>query len=278
MLGPEVTFRQLLSSIMDREECRQRVVTVNKCPIYLRLLENYDEGLIGELVRHRVNEPAMKGNLDGVQEPVALEEDEALLGPTVFLYNPRANIVALERVRSGVSQSAFCQYMAKASAYEGALGLNLVIDPAVLEKIASMETYRALEVKLATFRDPEQIAHLAPDVRGALELARTFDAPYVDFTVTMGAKKGSLGRRHMLQTIKDLFKLKDNETLKKARVTGVEDRETEAIDLIQHRIYHEEELQVSNQPDVWYKTRRDLLRRAWNEHRTTVTRYARRME
>lgn len=244
---------------------------INQCPVFLGRIEVIDGYFCGDMVRMRVNEVATKGHVNGSLSTVEMSEQESLTGHSAFLYEPRRNILCLERNQNGVGSGTLCTYVSEKGELDGYLGLQLIISPEALRRVDEMFQYRSLEVTIANFDHAGALAKNVPSVRGGIHMAQELDAPSLHFKVSMGRRSGGLSGR-VRETVRAMLGHGVGSDVTVMKVSGREAGadETTMIDLIKHRVVYEEAVHLSRDHEEWYVSRRDFLRRAWSERRSEI--------
>lgn len=268
-----VLFEGLVESVSSAPDDESRNRTINRCPVRLKKVEFWEDCVIGEMVRLRVTEAAIKGSRSGKLARISMENDEYLSGLTAFLYHPRSKLLCLERNRSGVGPGTVAKYFRSAGGLDGAMELRVIIEPETLRRMTAMTEYKALEVRIATFESMAALRKDVPSVAGAIQMAKSFEAPFIDFTLSMGHVKGGL-TRGVIDAVSELLRKRseDPREVTKVRVIGRDPGAdtTEPIDLIAHRVKHEDHVELSHDPDESFRERAKVLKRAWHQKRSAV--------
>ncbi len=259
------TFEDLLRKVMELPQGR-RTVEISDYPIFVSQCQDGRNQIYGDMVRMRVNEAATKANRKGEVATVDMELDESLGGHSAFLYDIESNIVCLQRNRTGVGSSTMAHYLSLAADFGGSVGLEIIISQEIWERVEAMNNHRAMEVRLAGIQNPRALAKAVPSVAGGINMAHGFGAQTIHFKVSAGKDEHGLTR--VMDSIRELMSFRDGaeDEVRTVKITGWEPGadEVETIDLIRHRVYFAEQVEIPRGHDNWYKTRHDFVRRAWD--------------
>lgn len=262
------TIFNALSSLPEDGPVRN--LSLGDDPIRLRVLGIWDSHWHGDFTRIRLNDPAFKANLSGRVAPVELDEDEGLGENSAFLYYHRENVLVVQRNRTGVSAGKMAAYFTVMSQTQPAIELLPFLDPTALERLAHMGRIKTFQVKLAQCQQIPAEAQSGSSVGRGIELARLFEAPSMELTLSMSRQEGTLRIGHVVESVRDLLRLRaDHRTeVVKLHVTGENGTgDQEPLDLLEQRIVGRGEVRRIPLVDQFYRNRIEALQAAWMANR-----------
>lgn len=233
----KVNFESILSSAAKIPNDSSRNIE-KEAGDYTRLQDlsksNSNKVWQGEMARIRMNDLPRKYSVDGKAEELELDDDEGIGDETAFLYDPKTNILVIQRNRNAVSASSLAWYMGKISG-ELVSFLPLMNDTA-LRRMAEMSEHRKLEIAIARPMQFKEFASQNQATGAFMRIIEYFDSPTVSVSVSMGREKGGLGK--IVSFAKSLHAwYKDNpDEVKSITVSGSSADGTETIDLLADRL------------------------------------------
>lgn len=248
----------------------QAVAQIHGYPMRISRLEKINGQWLGEFLKHRIYDPAVKAAPGGDPEGLNIRDGETLISMACFLYDPVHKVLALERNRLAATCSSAAAYLSHDRA-DAEVHFAMMLQPDALARIGEMDHVRYLTFNLASFRNLGNLDRDAPTINHGIQLAREFDAPSISVKIGMSHQRGSLNVKRVMATVKDLLGLRmfDDQAVSSLKVCGAADPEHDpnnVVDLIEDRLIYNEEVQLAHDPSRLYLVRRDLLRNAW-KHR-----------
>lgn len=228
----------------------------------------------GQVTRIRMDEEAIKAGINGGKEPIDLEETEGLAGENAFLFDPRTNIVLLQRNRGGCGRKMFERYFGELLDDEDPVGIDLlpVLDETATEKLGRIRTFRSVEMRLASPVVPETATVENHGVKGVMDLQEFFRAPKFAMEVSMGREEGGLVAGAVRSVVKFFQRFvpkgDDPGQVSTLRVHGMtEGDDPLAVDLVEERLFDERQQDLQAR-GISYTRRRNLLRDFFDARRT----------
>lgn len=266
-------FEEMLEKVFEIPH-EDRFEEIGGFPIRLTRLQKKNGLYIGEVVKHRIYDPAIKGSLEGVSEAIVIKEGESLLALNAFLYSPADGCLCLERNRLAVGSTTFSKYLSLKAQSKTSIELRVILNGDALKKLGDMAKIKKFSFRIASFGNFANAIDKRPAVGRALSIAEDLSAPYVTIEAGMSHQKGALNRKSVMSWVNDLMALigVHPESVTSAKVYGAESSEDELhpLDLLEDRILYKEEVQLSHDPDELYEARSKLVARAWREKNAEI--------
>jgi hypothetical protein len=228
----------------------------------------------GDMIRIRMQHLPVKADLHGEVSSLDLEKDEGLGEETAFFYHIPTRVLIIQRNRNAVTASAFAHYLSRL--HDGLhVGLEIIIEEAVMKKLDKMEQIRCFEIQVAAL-DHLNILKQQKEtsVSNMIALSQFFQSPHINISLSMGRQKGTLDR--VRETIKKLIKVgeTDDKAVEKLKITGRHaDDEKTVLDLLEHRMLESIDL-PSDIPArfVPFHQRSAALKEAWERREDELLR------
>ncbi len=267
------SFEAILDHFSKTPNGNNHTVTLGGTPVRCHRLTKNGEFYEGEMLRIRLDEPAIKCNLSGNETDVLLAPDEGMRESNAFLFSIRKEVLVYQRNRLGVGESKFSGYWADVSGC-GSMVLLPIIKPSALSRFTNAASYRTFHIKLAHCRDLGKHLSANGAVMNAVSLAEECNSPSIELRFSVGRKKHSLDRSCVLTWVKSAMGLnKINESaLGHLEVSATnEDGTTEVIDLLEEVTKDKITITAPPLKDAFFKARIDGLYDSWKKMRSQLT-------
>jgi hypothetical protein len=208
------------------------------------------------------------GDLQLPRTTVATNPQQGPLFDTVFFYNPKNEILILQRNRNGLGYKSFLSFLMKLTQRDD-VNLELVIDPDILVKLKKMSLVKKLQY---TISKPTNLKFAENDNRsldGDLRLVKQLSGD--SLKVEIGSEKGKeLSLKEAKQKIKSLLGLTDN--ISRLNVRGQIGEDIETIDLIKNKVMFFKKYSLTRGKKVTVPMLLDTLSEAYKYHETNLNR------
>lgn len=236
VIADDRKFSDIIKEIATLDSPDDKNLTLqNDDVILLQKHKAVSNFVVGNMIRIRMHELPVRARIDGIVEDFDLSSDEGVGEQTAFLFDPKFNVILLQRSRSGVSSGNFTHYFYTRSDLK-TLQLEPVLEPDVLKRIEKLAEVRRFEFKVASVNNMSFFGAHATDlsIKAFDKLMTDYKSPTIEMVLSVGRKRNvSLDTNSVLGTIKNLFRLTPKTRggpLHKLSVTGVTDNEE--IDII----------------------------------------------
>lgn len=265
------SFPEILTDLSKIPDSDARNMLWDKNPIRFTSLNCSATGLWeGDLVKIRMDYIPPKASKNGGIEPIELEDDEGIGEETAFLYDPVYNILALQRNRYAVGETAFSTYVQTKMDTRGGVELEPVLRADARERMKSISLVRSFRVKFA--RPTNLASMVSKDVAGLdafMKEMERFGGNALYVTFSMGRRKGGMDLPEILRVARAIWKKQDNDEespIEGLEVDGIDaDGKKDVLDLLEFKLVSTEEIVVPASRSFDYKLRRPALYRRWKD-------------
>jgi len=236
-------FGKLLRDIAgDAEEDRN--VTLKGHVYRLQQLQKQGQLLIGEMVRLRMDEAALKARLSGGEpDLISLLEDEGLADETAFAYHAGLQVLVMQRHKFGTSPWALAGYVEEASGFAPVL-FEPILERDALRKMAKMKNMRVLDFQIAGV-EQRVYEGLGLSLKELGRLSGRLGAPQVRVRLSMGHASGSMDDDEVKRLATALLEKVDEGNVTRIRITGRDSSgNLEPLDLLRHRMVEFAEVEL----------------------------------
>jgi len=248
-----------------------RSIEVNEVPYRLEVLHKSQRYYEGEMVRLRADYHPGKYQMDAQgAKDLGLQANELLGEETAFIYDAELNVLALQRVQSGVSAGAFAGYFRRfLGETPESFGLLVVLSENQVQALQRIREYRSFEVEVAPVAS--EIFRGTTTLKDLAKIQSESNAASVTLKLGVGRdRKGALDPGFMSDLLGGLLRTVAEEghgrnavrRLKVGGNIGEHHLETEVIDLLAQRMVHIERFEWDDRY-VPYDMRRSVLHRAY---------------
>ncbi len=262
-------------AIAELDGPTERTVEHRDIPFRIEQLVKGSGRWEGDIVRLRDDLPG-KCSLeeDGVSD-LGFDDDEYIGDTTAFLYDVSLNVLSLQKNFHGASASAVAHCLRTLANLPFGFYLDQAMQKDAVQRFHAMKQVRTIQLRVAAV---SEAAYGEMGLPGAAlaELFSESDAPYISLEFRMGNKKGRLSEAAVkfvegLRTLVGPLNA-DSNPVKRLRVGGYIDNQTEMIDLLEPWLT---ELAVfeTDERFVPYVRRRDELRKAHGRRRSYLQKY-----
>lgn len=263
-----------LKNALDKEKALRSKGGLNNIKLFDYVARIWDieqthEGYyVCNVEKINVLDEAHIGDISNQRTTVATQPNQGPLFDTSFLYNPRNEVIVLQRNKHGLGYSSFTSYLSKLTGKDD-IELEIVIDPDVLVKLKKMSLIKKLTY---TISKPTNLKFSRNDNRslnGDLMLAKMLSGDCLK--VEIGAEKGKeLTLADVKKKISSLLGLSGN--VSKLNVRGQIGEDMETIDLIKHKVSYVEKFKLTKGKKVTVPMILDTLPKAYKFHEYNLNR------
>lgn len=212
-------------------------------------------------------------------EDIQLDDDEYMGEEVIGIYDPKLDVLALQRNRNSLSVTGIEKYLNETWKHrdDNAIYLRPILDDVNIKAIQNKADtyYRKMRIKVADTNNTEECDYDNSPLKRILGGAKRYNGAFIDITVSMGhLKNKNLNDAAVNQTLDDIM---NEPNIQKAEIYLKEGEKSpvEVVDLLQNKLYDyvqfEYELKKSIPSDVLiehllkqYKESRDRVKRALN--------------
>ncbi|WP_058301706.1 DUF6731 family protein [Gorillibacterium timonense] len=237
---------------------------------YARIREIANENDLWICNAEKVNvlDEAYIGDLQGSREALAQQDDQGPIFDTIFLYNPKNQVIALQRNRSGLGMNTFISYLCKLTSCDD-VELEVIIDPNTLIKLNKMSLVKSIEYKISRPTNFTFARGAKRGLSGDIDFLRFFQGD--SLKVVIGSDKGNkLGKPAILSKVKNL--LTNSQSIEKLNVSGQIEGDMETIDLIKQRIIFTKKKYLKKHKKLTVDMIMETVKEAYNYHKTNLNR------
>jgi hypothetical protein len=263
------------------EEDEQRNVLISGRPARLISFKETADLIEGDIVRIRMDNLPKKASLCGALEDLDLEDDEGIGEETAFMFIKKYSLLLLQRNRFGLTASAFSSYFEKLGSSENPIMLIPILPGDALLRLDKMQKITKFQVRVAGANNTNIIKENSDcGLSGILDLRKHFEAPYIDFSFSVGRKEQSLPIKIVKNVSRKIFN--DPElscNVSKLEITGKSDENMrEKLDIIEDFVKCEQVVESGDNRSVSYQSRRQAIWASWLEKKTEVVNLLRGVE
>ena len=226
-----------------------------------------ENGLVcGDMMRIRLDEPAMVAKVGGGERSIARDDDEGLGETNAFLYCPEKKCLAYQRNRGGVSVDRFFYYLQQKINRQNAIDYEPVLKPTTVNDLVNASRTRklVLAVRPASITPSAQEDPLSDVVRAAnLIECQQFE---IAFKMQRGTQ-GGLNKSAVVQVIKKLLSLRrDGHDIGKLEAVCQDGNgKSEILDFVDALLYSVQKIEPSKLHNEFYDRRKACVHNAWDE-------------
>ncbi|MBT2700252.1 hypothetical protein J7E79_23075 [Bacillus sp. ISL-40] len=208
------------------------------------------------------------GDLQAQRTTVATTPQQGPLFDTGFFYNPKNQVIILQRNRNGLGYKSFLSYLMKITNRDD-ISLELILDPDTLIKLNKMSLVKKLEYTISKPTNLRFSSNPNRSLEGDLELAKTLSGD--SLRIEIGSDKGRQLTIEKAKTkVRSLLGLTENIT--RLNVRGQIGEDIETIDLIKNRVIYTEKFSLTQGKRVTVPMVLDTLTKAYKYHETNLNR------
>lgn len=266
-----VTFEAILQQV-DALSTKDRVKEVRFHQIWLSEFCTQPQFCEGDMIRLRMSNVPIKGNLAGNVEEISLAHDEGIGEQTAFLYHIPTKVLALQSNQSGTSASVFAQYFEEMSGINQPIHLDPVLQIDAMERLLNMTSVSNFEVRVAGLENMNSLQNQDLGLKNFISLSETFRAPTVSVKVSVGRKKKkSLDVEEIKHIARNLARM-PQPCVKKIRISGsTEEEENIYLDLLKDRMRESVDMNQGTNRSVSYLLRQKAMREGWMRRESDLT-------
>jgi hypothetical protein len=259
-------FEELLQQIARMPNNESRTLDLGDRFVRLHRVQEAGGVWEGDLTRIRMTAVPAKAGMDGSLEPFEFEDDEGLGEESAFLYHRQTRVLVMQYNHFGMTPTLFARYIERMGDLDGMIDFNPAIRPDAINRLANIEQIRRLEIGLAGVDNSTAFDEQGNSLSGIIDVLDAFRAPSANITVSMGHEPGGMARQTVTRTLNALLR-NHASTIRKLKVSGIEDDQSQIIDLIEDRLVEMAEIELDEHRRLPYQSRREALHAAWSEHR-----------
>lgn len=249
----------------------KRVYDNGDYPVRLQRVKAFENFIVADIARIRMNDIPDKMKLSGETETIALDEDQGLGEITSFLYHPTLGILILMRNRNAVSISAISNYIESKGKLYGVKYESILHEDAY-KRLAGLDVISKLDLEVAApgngtiFKDLGLTSDAIIELMGATPRAR------ITCTLSMGHTKDSLPKKILMGFVKKILNRKNDETeAVKLVVSGREGTlEKEIIDLFEDVLTDQMNVDIKAQRKITDDQRHNAIVKIWIKHQASL--------
>lgn len=264
----EDIFKKLVSlPIQDR------IQEVRSYPVFLHQAECvWRQCWEGDIIRLRMDDLPVKGNLSGNIENLIFSEDEGIGEQTAFLFHPSTRILLLQSNQSGVLCPTFIKYFEMMGGLKEQIFIDPVIQSRTMEKLDRMNDIQKFEIRVAGLDKMSIFRNQNLAVDELIKLSEEFRAPSITMNLAKTRRKQeSLFLNSVKDTAMTMLRINSQykQEVKKLRISGsIGEEEQIYIDLLQDRM--RESIIVKKKRTLDYSERRLALRQSWERREEEI--------
>lgn len=263
------TFDSVLDRVSRLPDDESRAVEYLDGAFRLQFAKRSKSIWQGEMMRLRMNETPIKGNLKGKVEQIPLESDEGIGEQTAFLYDPSLDVLVYHEFRGGVTVRSAGRYFKDKGAVR-AIEMAPILKPEVMERVAKMGRITEFIVHLAGVESGGNLRNKGESASALVKAASAFQAPKAQFRLKVG-KNGSLAK--VIEAARDFLdgQLVERDKVTKLVVVGSEMSEeaVDVVDLLADRLVEEIQVDMKENRISAVECHR-AVREAWEFHRESL--------
>ncbi|MEQ8467684.1 DUF6731 family protein [Coleofasciculus sp. E1-EBD-02] len=268
-----ISFREVLQNVHNLPNDK-RVREVRRHQVWLCEAYIHQHLWEGDMIRLRMTDIPIKGNLSGNVEEINLADHEGIGERTAFLYHIPTKILVLQSSQAGTSPQSFAEYFRRMGELDTEIYLDPVLQIDAMQRLTNIQTVRKFEVRTAGLDSMEIIKDQNVGVQQFVKMSEIFRAPTLSVSLSIGHKKKS---SLSVDTIKELahkltrISQQNNQNVKKLRISGSTDEgENIKLDLINNRMREIIDINPGKQRSIPYTLRKEAVKKAWENRKNEL--------
>lgn len=232
-------------------------------------IEKTNEGFyICNVEKINVQDEANIGDLQSKRTTIATTPNQGPLFDTAFMYNPKNEVIVLQRNWKGLTYKSFLTYLHKLTNNDE-VKLEIIIDPDILVKLDKMDLVKKVHYTISNPTNLKFAENSNRGVNGDLEVAKNLLGN--SMSVVIGSDRGKqLSLEMAKKKIKSLLKFPEN--ISKLDVRGQVDENMETIHLVKHKVTHVEKFKLKKEERLTVTKILGALPVAYKAHETNLNR------
>jgi hypothetical protein len=264
-----VNFEDLLKAARALPDDESRVKEIQGVHFRLQRLATHGNQWEGEMIRIRMTNIPLIASLSGKTDIVELDDDEGIGEETAFLYDPKLNVLAIQRNRMGGSASRFARYFEQIGQLEEPITPTVVLEADAIERLSHVSEVRKFRVRFADVENPSLLIGNNTETRQGIGLIAAGKAPYAEIEIGMGFKRGTLPVKEVVAAAKRFYRwatgtASPEADIEKITVIGTYDDDSHAeMNLLEYNMFEEISVALDKDRRLPYASRRSALREVW---------------
>ena len=222
--------------------------------------------LHNQFVKIRMNNlPVKAAKSEGVSA-IGLNSDEGIGEETAFLYSPTHKVLLLQQNQAGVSVTRVSEYFNHFGNGEDIVGISVMMKLDAFERFKKAQRIQSVSIGLVSVAGVEDYRDSGMSVSHAIDAMNQLGGQRINITVSVRQKDKSLSKGPVGKMISSLFGKHESDA---ARVTKLQLRADDEdgasmINFLRDRLVKAFNVPEDEDRRLSYKTRLDLIWRAWN--------------
>ena len=224
----------------------------------------------GEMVRLRMNDLPIKGNLSSGQiGDIVLKEDEGIGEKSAFLYHPSTRVLVLQSSKTGISPVSFAEYFELVNNFSDSIYVDPVLQSTTMGRLDKIKTISEFDVRVAALDNMSFLKGYDCGVQEIINLNEFFGSPIISLKLSTGrkGKKGKISVENVKSAVQSLLRMsaQNPQKVKNIRISGsTEENESLYIDLLKDRMREDVDIDSGKSRTVPYDKRKQVIREVWN--------------
>lgn len=269
-----VSFEAILQQV-NNLSTTNRVKEVRLHQIWLFESSTRPQFYEGDIIRLRMSNVPVKGNLSGNVEKINLADDEGIGEQTAFLYHIPTRVLALQNNNAGTSPSAFANYFEIMGGLSQPIYLDPVLQVDAMERLLNMNTISKFEVRIASLDNMKVLQNQDIGVQEFINLSETYRAPTISVKLSVGKTKNKTLEVDKIKNIaRRLIRMPQHnqESVKTLRISGsTEEEENIHLDLLKDRMREIVDINLGVDRSIPYLLRQQAIQEGWTRRQNELT-------
>ncbi|MUG92821.1 hypothetical protein F7734_10315 [Scytonema sp. UIC 10036] len=268
-----LSFNDILQKIITIS-IAQRSQEVRFQPVFLYEAKyGWEHTWEGEIVRLRMDNIPVKGNLAGTIEDFKLADDEGIGEQSAFIYHPATRILALQSNKHGVSPGNFAKYFELMIGSNTSIYLDPVLQLDAMQRFNKMNSVSKFHINIAALGNMSIFE--SSGLEEFANLTKVFQAPAINMELKVSRQKqSSLSVAKVRNAAESLLRIshQNSSQVKTVRISGSsDDNEHIFIDLLKDKMREYIKIQSSSKKrNIPYPERQIALRDAWKKRESEI--------
>lgn len=267
------TFANVMQHVLRLPNDRKRNdITTAGHPI--RLSQGNQSGKLwsGEVIQIRMDDQPFKAGLDGDIEPIELRDDQGIGQGIAFLYSRTLDVIFIQRNKFAVSATSLARYFSNKGGC-GAVIFDPIMTTTAYQRLFALDKIKKFSYRIGAVNDMTLLTNQGVGITEMGTMQRTLDAPYIEFTASVGSRRGvSLEKNNVRRIITKLLGLvREGVPVEEINVKGQTSEDTiDAINMLDEFLHYEIDVEVDKRGAIPYDIRANALLQIFTQCQTDL--------
>jgi hypothetical protein len=232
-------FADLLKQAMAIPTLAQRACKVGDRKLRFEHLKAHERVIGGDIIKLRMDELPGIASETTPRQDLNLRVDQGTTEETAFVFDPRLNLLIVQRNFYGCSASIIIEYFRALLGYQGPIFSHPIVSEEGFQRLQSMRVIKKLVFRVARPRRGAIARASSTSVGHAINILNDLEAMQVEVGISVGRSRTALDKIGIIKTVRDLVSMNaaNEKSVLKVLVSGEDgDSSGDSFDLLEYRI------------------------------------------